>query len=87
MEEYNGITTYPKEYDITMDIGKVALQTALCILYPATAGNRDKYCTAVAGVLLKHGSWTPEQVDLFVEDLAYHSKDDESLNELKRHFS
>ena len=83
-EEYNGITTYPKEYDITMDIGKIALQTALCILYPATTGNRDKYCTAVAGVLLKHGSWTPEQVDLFVEDLAYHSKDDESFKRTKK---
>jgi hypothetical protein len=67
-----------------MDIGKIALQTALCILYPATAGNRDKYCTAVAGVLLKHGSWTPEQVDLFVEDLAYHSKDDESFKRTKK---
>ena len=82
-EEYDGITTYPKEYDITMDVGKIALQTALCILYPA-GGNRDKYCTAIAGVLLKHGSWTTEQVDLFVHDLAIHSKDDEAFKRNKK---
>ena len=82
-EEYNGITTYPKEYDITIDVGKIALQTALCILYPA-GGNRDTYCTAVAGVLLKHGSWTPEQVDLFVHNLAIQSKDDEAILRAKK---
>ena len=82
-EKYEGITMYPKEFDLTADIGKIALQTALCICYP-TKGSRDKYCTAVAGVLLKHGSWTTEQVDLFVHNLAIQSKDDEAILRAKK---
>ena len=80
-ENYEGITEYPT--DLTQDIGRIALQAALCILYPTT-GSRDAYCTAIAGVLLKHASWTTEQIDHFVHRIAIESKDDEAQMRSKK---
>jgi|TARA_R110002020_G_scaffold2982_1_gene13754 hypothetical protein len=74
-ENYESISEYPD--DLTQDIGRIALQSALCILYPTT-GSRDAYCTAIAGVLLKHSTWTPEQIDYFVHRIAIEAKDDEA---------
>ena len=60
-----------------MDLRKVALSTALCILY-APQGQRDAFCTAVAGVLIKHTKWTDEEIDEFVYNLALLSDDNEA---------
>ena len=74
-EKYEGINEYPG--DLNMDLRKVALSTALCILY-APQGQRDDYCTAVAGVLLKNTKWNEEEVNEFVYNLALESDDDEA---------
>jgi hypothetical protein len=58
------------------DIGKVALSAALCLLY-APQGQRDTYCSAIAGVLLKHTTWDVADIDEFVYNLAYESNDEE----------
>jgi hypothetical protein len=80
-EHYESIAEYPT--DLTQDVGRIALQAALCILYPTT-GSRDAYCTAIAGVLLKHASWTTEQIDHFVHRIAIESKDDEAQMRSKK---
>jgi len=54
-EHYEGIQEYSGS--LKLDVGKIALSTALCILYPEK-GDRDNYCTAIAGVLLSHTKWT-----------------------------
>ena len=74
-ESYEGIKEYPG--DLNMDLRKVALSTALCILY-APQGQRDAFCTAVAGVLIKHTKWTDEEIDEFVYNLALLSDDNEA---------
>jgi hypothetical protein len=74
-EKYVGINEYTG--DLRADVGKVALSTALCLLY-APQGQRDAYCTAVAGVLLKHTTWDIEDVDEFVYNLATESNDEEA---------
>ena len=80
-EHYESIAEYPT--DLTQDVGRIALQAALCIMYP-TKGSRDAYCTAIAGVLLKHASWTTEQIDHFVYRIAIESKDDEAQARSKK---
>ena len=58
-EKYEDIQKYPG--NLNMDLRKIALSTALCILY-APKGDRDEYCAAIAGVLLKKAKWKPEDV-------------------------
>tara|TARA_R100000306_G_C4364045_1_gene136718 strand:+ start:40 stop:1503 length:1464 start_codon:yes stop_codon:yes gene_type:complete len=74
-ESYEGIKEYPG--DLNMDLRKVALSTALCILY-GSQGQRDAFCTAVAGVLIKHTKWTEEEINEFVYTLAILSDDNEA---------
>jgi hypothetical protein len=64
------------------DVGKIALSTALAILYPAK-GARDNYCYAIAGVLKNHTEWTANEIDIFVYNLAVFSgkEDEQSQNE------
>jgi hypothetical protein len=72
-EKYEGIKEYPG--DLNMDLRKIALSTALCILY-ADHGQRDDYCTAIAGVLLKNTKWSEEEINEFVYNLALESDDE-----------
>ena len=74
-EKYEGINEYPG--DLNADLRKIALSTALCILY-ASQGHRDNYCAAVAGVLLKHTKWSEEEINEFVYNLALESDDNEA---------
>ena len=74
-EKYEGINEYPG--NLNTDLRKVALSTALCILY-APQGQRDSYCTAIAGVLLKHTNWSEEEINEFVYNLALESDDNEA---------
>jgi len=74
-ERYEGIKEYPG--DLNTDLRKVALSTALCILY-ASQGQRDDYCTAIAGVLLKNTKWSEEEINEFVYNLAVESDDNEA---------
>ena len=74
-ERYGGFNTYPGNLD--QALRKVALSTALCILY-APQGQRDSYCTAIAGVLLKHTKWSVHEIDEFIYNLAIASNDNES---------
>ena len=73
-EKYEGIKEYPGDLDL--DLRKIALSTALCILY-ASKGSRDEYCTAIAGVLLSHTKWSVSDIDEFVYNIAVASNDDE----------
>ena len=68
-----------KEYagDLNADLRKVALSSALCILY-APDGQRDSYCTAIAGVLLKHTNWEEDEINTFVYNIAVASNDSEA---------
>ena len=68
--------------DFKKDVGKIALSTALAILYPAK-GSRDNYCYAIAGVLKNHTEWTANEIDIFVYNLAVFSgkEDEHSQNE------
>ena len=52
---------------LNIDLRKVALSTALCILY-ASQGQRDNYCAAIAGVLLKHTKWSEEEINKFIHN-------------------
>jgi hypothetical protein len=74
-EKYKGINEY--QGNLNTDLRKVALSTALCILY-ASQGQRDIYCTAIAGVLLKHTQWSEEEINEFVYNIAIESDDDEA---------
>jgi len=74
-DKYEGINEYPG--DLNDDLRKVALSTALCILY-APQGQRDSYCTAIAGVLLKHTKWSQEEINEFIYNLAILSDDNEA---------
>ncbi len=75
MGNYKGINEYPG--DLNMDLRKVALSTALCILY-APQGQRDSYCTAIAGVLIKHTNWDEQEINDFVYNIAKGANDDEA---------
>ena len=59
------------------------MSTALCITY-ASAGQRDAYCTAIAGVLLKHTDWIESEIDNFVFEIASASNDDEASKRSKK---
>ena len=74
-EKYEGINEYPG--NLNTDLRKVALSTALCILY-ASQGQRDNYCAAIAGVLLKHTNWSEEEINEFVYNVALESDDNEA---------
>ena len=74
-ERYQDISEYPG--NLTNDVGKIALATALCITY-ASSGQRDAYCTAIAGALIKHTEWTEKEIDNFVYDIATAANDDEA---------
>ena len=74
-ERYQDISEYPG--NLTNDVGKIALATALCITY-ASSGQRDAYCTAIAGALIKHTEWTEKEIDDFVYDIATAANDDEA---------
>jgi len=74
-ERYQDINEYPG--NLTNDVGKIALATALCITY-ASSGQRDAYCTAIAGALIKHTEWTEKEIDNFVYDIATAANDDEA---------
>jgi hypothetical protein len=74
-EKYIGFNEYPG--DLNMDLRKVALSTALCILY-APQGQRDSYCTAIAGVLIKHTNWDEQEINDFVYNIAKGANDDEA---------
>ena len=63
--------------DIKRDVGKIALSTALSILYPPK-GNRDNYCTAIAGVLKNHTEWSANEINQFVYNIASLSGKDEN---------
>ena len=74
-EEYEDIYSY--NGNIVSDVGKIALSTALTMMYPP-AGSRDVYCTAIAGTLLKNTDWTPQQIDNFVHRIAIEANDTEA---------
>ena len=73
-ERYQDISEYPG--NLSVDVGKIALATALCITY-ASSGQRDAYCTAIAGALIKNTEWTEKEIDDFVYDVATAANDDE----------
>jgi len=49
----------------------------LCITY-AGSGQRDDYCTAIAGVLLKHTEWNTDEIDDYIYKIAVAAKDEEA---------
>ena len=49
----------------------------MCITYAGT-GQRDDYCTAIAGVLLKHTEWNVDDIDDFIYKVAVAAKDEEN---------
>ena len=71
----DSISPYPNNTSIA-DCGKVALSTALLILYP-TDGNRDEFCFAIGGVLARYTKWTENQIDEFIYNIAAASNDEE----------
>ena len=73
---FETISPYPNNTSID-DCGKVALATALLILYP-TDGNRDEFCFAIGGVLARYTKWTENQIDEFIYDIATAAKDEEA---------
>jgi len=73
-EHYTGIKEYPG--DLNKDLRKIALSTALCILY-APKGARDEYCTAIAGVLIKQTNWKDDEINEFIYNIAVAANDDE----------
>jgi len=74
-EHYNSIKEYSG--DLNKDIRKIALSTALCILY-APKGSRDEYCTAIAGVLVKQTKWKDDEINDFIYNIAVAANDDEA---------
>ena len=73
-DKYTNIHDYTG--NIEVDVGKIALSTALTIIYPPS-GVRDVYCTAIAGVLIKNTDWTDDEIDLFVYRIAMEANDSE----------
>ena len=74
-EKFTGINQYPG--DLNKDLRKVALSTALSILYGGQ-GKRDQYCTAIAGVLSTHTDWSEKDISEFVYNIAIVSNDEEA---------
>ena len=71
---YEGLSPYPA--DLFKDICKVALATALTILYPPK-GSRADWCYAIACILAVHTKWNDEEIDDFVLDLAEVASDED----------
>ena len=80
-EKYEGINEY--QGNLNNDLRKIALSTALCILY-APQGKRDDYCTAVAGILIKHTKWNEKEINEFVYNLAIESDDNEAKDRAQK---
>jgi len=74
-EHYSSIKEYSG--DLNKDLRKIALSTALCILY-APKGARDEYCTAIAGVLVKQTNWKDDEINDFIYNIAVAANDDEA---------
>jgi len=74
-ESYKGFNKYPG--DLKIDLGKIALSTTLCILY-AGKGQRDAFCTAVAGVLITKTQWSEQEINEFIYEVAIAANDEES---------
>ena len=64
---FEGISPY--DGDIEFDVAKVALSTALSILFPTT-GKINDFCYAVACILAKHTKWLNTEIDQFVKEIA-----------------
>ena len=69
--------------NLQQDISKIALSGALSILYPSK-GNRDNYCTSIAGVLSEHTEWTAGEIDEFVYAIAVFSNDENAKNKMSK---
>ena len=74
-EKYSSLIEYPG--NLNNDLRKIALSSALCILY-ASQGSRDAYCTAIAGALLKQTEWNEEEINEFIYNIAVAANDDEA---------
>ena len=74
-EHYSSIKEYSG--NLNKDLRKIALSTALCILY-APKGARDEYCTAIAGVLVKQTNWKDDEINDFIYNIAVAANDDEA---------
>ena len=74
-EKYSSLIEYSG--NLNNDLRKIALSTALCILY-AAQGSRDAYCTAIAGALTKQTEWNEEEINEFVHNIAVAANDDEA---------
>ena len=80
-EKFEEIREY--QGNLSIDVGKVALSAALTIIYPST-GARDDYCTAIAGILVKHSDWTDDEINDFVSRIAEHADDEDLAKRLKK---
>ena len=66
-EVFEGVSPY--DGDIELDVSKVALSTALSILFPSV-GKRNDYGYAIACILAKHTQWSDSEIDQFVKEIA-----------------
>ena len=76
-ERYDGFTEYAG--DLNKILRKITLATALSLLY-AVKGQRDEYCTAIAGILIKNTDWDDNEINDFIYQIALVSHDDEAEN-------
>ena len=76
-ERYDGFTEYAG--DLNKILRKITLATALSLLY-AVKGQRDEYCTAIAGILIKNTDWDDKEINDFIYQIALVSHDDEAEN-------
>lgn len=76
-ERYDGFTEYTG--DLNKILRKITLATALSLLY-AVKGQRDEYCTAIAGILIKNTDWDDNEINDFIYQIALVSHDDEAEN-------
>ena len=80
-ETYDGIKPY--NGNLLSDVGKIALASALVVIYP-TEGGRDEYTTAIAGILCKHSDWSDEEINDFVYRICEAANDNEREKENKK---
>jgi hypothetical protein len=73
-ETYEGIKQY--NGNLSIDVGKIALATALVVIYPGEGG-RDEYCTAIAGILCKHSDWSDTEIDDYIYRICEAANDNE----------
>ena len=73
-ETYEGIKQY--NGNLSIDVGKIALATALVVIYPGEGG-RDEYCTAIAGILCKHSDWSDIEIDNYIYRICEAANDNE----------